>query len=204
VNAPAQGTVEWLAARAGHCTASRFKDVLAQIKAGEAATRRNYRMQLVTERLTGLPQEGYQNAAMQWGTDTEPFAREAYEIETGDVVQQTGFLSHRILPWVGCSPDGLLGEDGGIEIKCPHQSVIHVETLQGGMPTEHRAQVQGSMWVTGRKRWIFCSFDPRMPERLRLHIEEVKRDDEYIAKLEKEVRTFLSEVEKLTASLMQR
>ena len=202
MNAP-QGTVAWLAERAGHCTASRFKDVLAAIKVGEAATRRNYRMQLVTERLTGIPQESYHNAAMQWGTDTEPYAREAYEIETGDVVEQAGFLPHSDMPWVGCSPDGLLGIEGGIEIKCPERSVIHVETLQGGsVPTEHVAQIQGSMWVTGRRFWDFVSYDPRMPEKLRLYIQRVKRDDEYIANLAKQVALFLAEVDKLHKQLL--
>lgn len=202
MNAP-QGTAAWLSERAGHCTASRFKDVLASIKVGEAATRRNYRMQLVTERLTGIPQESYTNFAMQWGTDTEPFAREAYEIETGDVVEQTGFLLLPGTPWVGCSPDGLLGTDGGLEIKCPERSVIHVETLQGGsVPTEHVAQIQGSMWVTGRQWWDFVSFDPRMPERLRLYVQRVKRDKAYIENLAKQVATFLAEVDKLHKQLL--
>lgn len=199
-----QGSEEWLAERAGHATASRFSDVLAKIKTGEAAVRRNYRLQLVTERLTGIPAESYQNAAMAWGTEQEPFARAFYEAETGDMVEQVGFIKHPGLAWAGASPDGLIGTDGGIEIKCPFQSSVHVETLQSGMPSEHKAQVQGVMWVTGRK-WIdFISYDPRMPEKLRLYVQRIERDDAYIAELEKSVSAFLSEVAQQHAALMKR
>ena len=124
-----QGTPEWLAARAGHATASRFKDVLAKIKTGEAATRRAYRWQLVTERLTGMPCESYTNAAMEWGHLQESSARLAYEAHTGEFVDETGLLLHPEVQWVGASPDGLVGAEGGVEIKCPYNSVVHVETL---------------------------------------------------------------------------
>ena len=203
MNAP-QGSTAWLSARAGHATASRFKDVLARIKVGEAAGRRNYRMQLVTERLTCIPCESYTNAAMQWGTDTEPAARAAYEALTGEIVAEAPFLLHTWLDWVGASPDGLVGADGGIEIKCPHQSTVHVETLQGGMPPDHIAQIQGVMWVTGRQWVDFVSFDPRMPENLQLHVERIKRDEPYITLLETEVRKFLAEVDALEQQLRKR
>ncbi len=196
-----QGSAEWLAARAGHCTASRFKDVLAKIKTGEAASRRNYRIQLVTERLTGRPCDSFTNAAMEWGTSTEPFARAAYESARTLMVDETGFLKHPTVPFVGASPDGLVGDDGGVEIKCPHQSTVHVETWESGMPTEHRAQVQGTLWVTGRQWWDYISFDPRMPAHLQLYIERVKRDDAYIATLHDEVKRFLAEVDAMTARL---
>lgn len=199
-----QGTPEWLAQRAGHATASRFKDVLAKIKTGEAATRRNYRVQLVTERLTGQPCESYTNAAMQWGTDQESSARAAYEAQTGDLVEQVGFILHPGMAWTGASPDGLIGDEGGIEIKCPFQSTVHVETLQGGMPAEHMPQVQGVMWVTGRKWVDFVSYDPRMPEHLQLYVQRIKRDDSYIAELEKAVAAFLGEVSAMHQQLMKR
>jgi putative phage-type endonuclease len=192
-----QGSEAWLSARAGHVTASRFKDVLAKIKTGESASRRNYRLQLVTERLTGRPCDSYTNAAMEWGTATEPHARAAYETSRGLMVDETGFILHPAIAWVGCSPDGLIGADGGCEIKCPHQSTVHVETLECGMPTEHRAQVQGTLWVTGRKWWDFISFDPRLPDHLQLYIARIERDDAYIATLEDEVRKFLAEVEQM-------
>jgi hypothetical protein len=140
---------------------------------------------------------------MEWGTATEPFARAAYETQRGLMVDEVGFVPHPITEWVGGSPDGLVGDDGGIEIKCPHNSVVHVETLTGGMPSEHRAQVQGLLWITGREWWDFISFDPRMPEKMRLYIERVKRDEDYIAKLVDEVTKFLDEVEKQHEWLMK-
>jgi putative phage-type endonuclease len=197
-----QGTPEWLLARAGHVTASRFKDVLATVRVGEAAGRRDYRWQLVTERLTGLPQESYTNTAMQWGTDHERAARDAYDAHTGELVALEGFVLHSDIPWVGCSPDGFVGTDGAVEIKCPYGSVVHVQTISGGMPSEHRAQVQGVLWVTGRDWCDFISYDPRMPEKLQLHVERVKRDDAYIEKLEAEVRKFLVEVEQMHMQLL--
>lgn len=199
-----QGTPEWLAARAGHATASRFADVLATVKVGEAAGRRNYRTQLVTERLTKLPCDTYTNTAMQWGTDQEPVAREAYEAETGDIVAEVGFLPHPAIAWAGASPDGLVGIEGLIQIKCPYQSTVHVETLRGGMPSEHRAQVQGELWVTGRAWSDFVSFDPRMPEKLRLYRERIARDNDYIAKLQAAVLLFLKEVDALHNELLSR
>lgn len=197
-----QGTQEWHKDRAGKVTASRFKDVMAKIKTGEAATRRNYKMQLVTERLTGLPVETYKNSAMEWGTAQEPLARLAYESKYGELVQQQGFLTHLTVD-AGCSPDGLIGTDGGIEIKCPFSSLIHVETLLNGMPSEHTAQVQGAMWITGRKWWEFVSFDPRLPEHLQLYVQRVERNDIYIEQLEAEVLKFIGEVQALQAQLME-
>lgn len=192
-----QGTPEWLAARAGHVTASRFCDVMARLKGGgEAATRRTYKLQLVTERLTGLPCETYKNVAMEWGTQTEPFARAAYETERGLMVDETGFLLHPSVKWVGGSPDGLVAADGLVEIKCPHNSVVHVESMSGGMPTEHRAQVQGLLWITGRQWADFISYDPRMPAKMQLYVERVTRDEDYITKLAAEVAQFLVDVDR--------
>lgn len=199
----AQQSPEWFAARLGKATASRFKDVLATIKTGEAATRRNYRMQLVVERLTGQKEEGYTNAAMQWGNDNEPLARIAYEVKTGLLVTQADFVDHPTL-MAGASPDGLIGEDGGLEIKCPHQSAVHIETIQSGMPSEHMPQVQGAMWITGRKWWDFVSYDPRMPEHLQLYVQRIERDDKYIADLEAKVTAFLCEVESTIKQLNER
>lgn len=200
----AQGTAAWLAERAGHATASRFKDILAQIRSGEAASRRNYRVQLITERLTGIPANGYTNAAMQWGVDNEPFARMAYEAATGAVVEETGFLRHPAIPWCGASPDGLIDADGGIEIKCPFESSVHVETLIAQrMPPDHLAQVQGCLWVSGRRWWDFISYDPRMPAHLRLFVQRIQRDDVYIQRLAKEVADFLAEVEVYLTKLSQ-
>jgi putative phage-type endonuclease len=205
MNAP-QGSEAWLLARAGHCTASRFADVLAKIKTGgEASSRRNYRIQLVTERLTCQPVEGYKNSAMEWGNEKEPEARDAYEARTGVLVEQTDFLTHPAVEWCGASPDGLVGDEGAIEIKCPYVSTVHVETLMaGGAPSDHIPQIQGVLWVTGRQWCDFVSFDPRMPEHLQLHVHRVARDEAYIATLAEEVQRFLAEVDELAAKLLKR
>lgn len=202
MNAPAQGTSEWLAERAGHCTASRASDVLAKIKSGEAATRRKYRIQVCTERLTGVPVTGYQNAAMQWGTATEPDARSAYEAQTGVLVDQVGFIKHARLAWVGASPDGCIRPDGLVEIKCP-ESTTHLDWMtQERVPPEHIPQIQFQLWVTGRQYCDFVSYDPRFPEKLRLFIVRAERDDKFIETLETEVCQFLNEVDSLLARLI--
>ena len=204
MSAPQQ-TAEWLSERAGHSTCSRFKDILAKVKSGEASGRRNYRVQLVTERLTGAPAESYKNAAMEYGAETEAAARQAYEELTGNIVQEVGFIKHARLPWVGGSPDGTIDSDGLIEIKCPYVSTVHVETLLAGVvPPEHLAQCQGLMWVCGRQWVDFVSFDPRMPDHLRLFVVRVQRDDSFIENLSAEVARFNREVEALTAQLMGR
>lgn len=198
-----QQSPEWFAARLGKATASRFKDVLATIKNGEAATRRNYRMQLVVERLTGQKEEGYTNQAMSWGNDNEPLARIAYEVQSGMIVTQVDFIAHPAL-MAGASPDGLIDADGGIEIKCPFQSAVHIETIQSGMPSEHMPQVQGAMWITGRQWWDFVSYDPRMPEHLQLYVQRIERDDSYIKDLESKVTAFLQEVDATIQQLNSR
>lgn len=196
-----QGSPEWMKERAGHATASCFRDILARVKVGEAATRRKLRVRLVTERLTGIPIDGYQSAAMLWGTATEPQARMAYEAATGAVVLETGFLLHPAIEWCGASPDGLIGDDGLLELKCP-ESQTHLEWLEAGaVPSEHIPQIQGQMAVTGRQWVDFCSFDPRFPEHLQLFIVRVKRDDAYIEDLQKQIRVFLAEVEQMETRL---
>jgi putative phage-type endonuclease len=197
-----QGTPEWHARRAGKVTASRFADVLSTVKVGEAAGRIKYRWELVAERLTGEPVPQYTNKAMERGTALEPEARMAYEAQTGNVVTEVEFIDHPDVPLVGCSPDGLIDADGGLEIKCPENPVIHVQTIHGGMPTEHRAQVQGAMWVTGRAWWDFVSYDPRMPGKLQLYVERIKRDEAYIERLAAEVKRFNAEVAHQHQSLL--
>jgi putative phage-type endonuclease len=176
--------------------------VLAKIKAGEAATRRKYRIQLVTERLTGIPVQGYQNAAMQWGTATEPEARMAYEAHSGAFVEEVGFIKHPTIVWCGASPDGCIGDDGLLEIKCP-ESTTHLDWMsQERVPPEHIPQIQFQLWVTNRKYCDFVSYDPRFPEHLRLFTVRVKRDESYIENLSAEVCNFLSEVDALYLKLM--
>lgn len=197
-----QGTIEWFAARYGRATASRFKDVLAKLKNGDsAAARENYLMEIVTERLTGQPVAHFANAAMQWGVDMEPLARSAYVAQTGRDVEECGFFAHDSI-MTGASPDGLVEWDGAIEIKCPFNSVNHVNTLRSGMPQEHMAQIQGVLWLIDRDWCDFVSFDPRMPAELKLYVQRILRDQDFISGLEVEVRAFLGEVDTIVAELM--
>jgi putative phage-type endonuclease len=189
-----QRTDDWYAARVGKATASRFKDAIAALKSGAPAqAQRDYLTELVVERLTQQPIQRFQNAAMTWGTEQEPAARAAYERVTGISVEETGFVAHDTL-LAGCSPDGLVDWDGLIEIKCPWNTANHIETLLNGMPDDHRAQVQGQMWITGRQWCDFVSYDPRMPEPLQLHVQRIQRDEAFIADLERRVTSFLAEV----------
>ena len=196
-----QGSDEWKAARLGRVTASRVADVIAKTKTGWGASRRNYLAELVAERLTGVTAEGYSNAAMQWGADTEPQARAAYEFFNDVAVEQVGFIDHPKIKMAGASPDGLIGADGLVEFKCP-LTATHIDTLlTGETPGKYITQMQFQMACTGRAYCDFVSFDPRMPEHLRLFSRRVMRDNAYIADLEKMVREFLSELDETIAAL---
>ena len=188
-----QRTEEWFSARLGKVTASRVADVLAKIKSGESASRKNYKMELVVQRLTNKVGESFTNAAMEWGTEQEPFARMAYEAHTGTFVKEEGFVDHPTIEGFGCSPDGIVGE-GLIEIKCPN-TANHIETvLENKAPSKYIPQMQCQMACTGAKWCDFVSFDPRVPEDLQLFVVRVERDQEYIDAMEVEVKQFLSEV----------
>ncbi|NHZ94627.1 lambda exonuclease family protein [Massilia sp. CCM 8734] len=191
-----QGTAEWLLERLGHASASRFADILAvSAKGVPLKSREDYLMQLVTERLYKRPTESASSQAMQWGKESEPLARTAYEVETGVIVIESDFVKHPTIPFVGCSPDGLIGTKGGYESKCPANSAVHMATWRDGMPKAHVAQVQGCMWVVGREWWDFVSYDPRATPDFRLYIERIARNEKYIATLEAEVIKFLADVE---------
>lgn len=197
-----QRTSEWFAARAGKVTASKVADVVARTKTGYSASRENYLAQLTVERLTGQPAESFSNAAMQWGTDQEPFARAVYELTKGDMVEETGFVIHPSITDSGASPDGLVGDDGLIEIKCPN-TATHIETLLGGeIAGKYIHQMQWQMACTGRQWCDFVSFDPRMPEHLQLLVKRVPRNDEHIAMLEGEIIKFLAELDDRVARLL--
>ena len=189
-----QRTEEWFAQRIGKVTASRVADVMATIKSGEAATRKNYRMQLVCERLTGKKEESFTNSHIERGIELEPIARSMYEMKNGVFVTEIAFVEHATIPMSGCSPDGLVGEDGLIEIKCPTAG-NHVETLTSNKaPSKYMPQMQWQMACTGRKWVDFVSYCAELPEHLQLCIIRVNRDDEYITSMEKEVTEFLGEV----------
>ena len=189
-----QGSPEWFAVRLGKVTASRVAEVVAKTKSGPSASRANYMALLICERLTGAAAESYSNAAMQHGTDTEPLALSAYEALRGILVQAEGFVLHPDIAQSGASPDGLVGDTGLIEIKCPN-TATHLDTLLGKkMPTKHRAQVQWQMACTGRKWCDFISFDPRMPDNMQFFCVRVMRDSGMIDELEREVEKFLFEL----------
>lgn len=197
----AQGSPEWFAQRAGKVTASRVADVIAKTKTGWGASRANYAAQLVAERLTGNVEPTFTNAAMQWGTDKEPEAREAYEFHAGVFVDQVGMIDHPKIAMTGASPDGLVGDAGLVEIKCPN-TATHIETLLSGkVPAKYVTQMAWQMACTGRAWCDFVSFDPRMPEHMRLFVQRVDRDDTLIATLEAEVSAFLTEVSETVAAL---
>ena len=199
-----QRTEEWYSARAGKVTASRLSDVIAMTKNGESASRSNYMAQLIAERFTGKCSEGFCSSAMQWGVDTEPIARLAYESETGLIVSEVGFIDHSIIEYSGASPDGLVGDDGLIEIKCP-ETKTHIATLiSNKAPSKYIPQMQWQMACTGRFWVDFVSFDPRMPESLQLFIIRVQRDQDLIDKYERSVRDFLSEMEDTITKLKSR
>lgn len=190
-----QNTEEWFKARLGKVTASRVSDVIAKTKSGYSASRAKYMTQLVLERITGERAESYSNTAMEWGIEQEEFARAAYEAHANVLVDQCGSFDHPSIPMSSASPDGLVEQDGLVEIKNP-MSHTHLETLlTKTVNGDYVTQMQWQMACTGRKWCDFVSYDSRMPEHLKLFVKRIERDDETIAELEKEVSKFLSELE---------
>jgi len=189
-----QGTPEWFAQRIGKVTASRVADVIAKTKTGYSTSRENYMAQLVCERMTGTVAESYTNAAMQWGTDNEPLARAAYEAYADVLVDEVAMITHPRIEQAGASPDGLVGQSGLVEIKCPN-TATHIDTLlTQTVPGKYITQMQWQMACTGRKWCDFVSFDNRLPEELQIFIKRIERDDVYIKMLEEEVIKFLKEL----------
>lgn len=190
-----QQTEEWVQARLGRLTASRIGDILGKKKNGDYyATRQAYMLELIAERLTGMMADKALFGPMLWGIETEPAARVAYEAKTGEAVTKTPFVDHPTIPMAGCSPDGLVGYDGLVEIKCP-ETRTHVEYLIGRcIPEVYVPQMIWQMACTGRQFCDFASFDPRMPASLRLFVMRLKRDEKQIAAYEKDATTFLQEM----------
>ena len=188
-----QRTDEWFAARVGKVTASRIADAVARTRSGWGASRANYESELLVERLTGESAPGFTNAAMQWGTDNEPFAITAYEFYTDLSVMPVGFVDHPEIAMSGASPDGLV-DDGLVEIKCPN-TATHIKTLLGEkIADKYIKQMQWQMACTERNWCDFVSFDPRMPEEMRIHITRVERDQDLIDSLEKDIAEFIQEL----------
>jgi putative phage-type endonuclease len=198
-----QGSDEWFAARIGKVTASRVADVIAKTKTGFSASRENYMAQLVCERLTGQKADGFTNSAMQWGTETEPLARAAYESLKDVLVDEVGFVPHPSIIMAGASPDGLVGDDGLLEIKCPN-TATHIETLLSQtVPGKYNTQMQFQMACTDRGWCDFVSFDNRLPEELQLFVKRIPRDNMYIRLMEDEIVKFLNELDIKIAQLME-
>ena len=189
-----QGTDAWHEIRCGKVTASRVADIIAKTKTGQSASRANYMAQLVCERLTKTRTESFTNAAMEHGVTQEPFARAAYEAAQGVMVEEVGFVRHPTIEWAGASPDGLVGDDGLVEIKCPNTSTMIETLLSQKVPSKYITQMQFQMACTGRKWTDYVVFDPRMPEKAQLFVKRVDRDDAYIAEIEAEIVKFLAEV----------
>lgn len=196
-----QRTEEWFSARLGKVTASRVADIVAKTKSGYSTSRANYMAELLCERLTGKQGDFYQNAAMVWGINTEPEARAAYEAETGNLVKEVGFIPHPTIENAGASPDGLVDHDGRcdgeglVEIKCP-LTATHINTLMSNdVPSNYFVQMQWQMACTGRQWCDFVSYDPRMPENMRLFLIRVLRDNDKIEYYEREVNKFLDELD---------
>jgi putative phage-type endonuclease len=190
-----QGTAAWFASRVGKLTASRMADAMAKTKTGYGASRANLMAEIVVERLTGQKTEGFTNSAMQHGIDTEPHARAAYEFHSDNAVELIGFVDHSRIAMFGASPDGLVGSNGLLEIKCPG-SAAHIDVLlRGVIPGKYQTQMATQLACTGREWCDFVSFDPRLPEEMRLFVQRFYRDASQIAEIEREAETFLGEVE---------
>lgn len=201
----AQRTPEWFEKRAGKFTGSRFADLMAVTKSGPSASRRNLLATLAVERLTGQCVETYSNAAMERGVALEEEARQVYEARIGDLCVEVDFIAHPTLPNVGISPDGLVGDDGLVEIKVPMSMAKHLDALlSGAHAVEYRWQLVGQMWVTGRKWVDAVSYDPRYPEGLRLAITRLEYAPEDGERLEDACKAADTEVEAIVAELRAR
>lgn len=199
---PLQNTDAWRAARLGKLTASRLADALARTKSGWGASRANLMTELLLERLTGQGAERHVNDAMRFGMENEAYARAAYEFRTGASVAPVGFVDHPTIAMFGASPDGLIGADGLLEIKVPN-SATHLETLlSGAIPARYAQQMLAQMACTGRAWCDYCSFDPRMPEHMRLFVRRIERDSDEIAALESAAAGFLGELDRKLVALM--
>jgi putative phage-type endonuclease len=197
-----QNSAKWIWARTGRITASRICDVMATLKrGGEAASRRDYRAELIAERLTGKAESRHVSREMRHGSEQEPFARTAYEIRTENIVDQVGFVFHPRLDFSGASPDGLIREDGGLEVKCPKTTTHLAYMAAGTVPKEYEDQMLWNMACTEREWWDFVSFDPRLPEKLRLFIVRMPRDEARMGEIEREVMRLNHEIDTICEQL---
>lgn len=200
-----QRSEEWYMARAGKLTGSCFVDIISTTAKGKPTAARGTLMRkLAFERLAGIPAHEIGGKALNWGTEVEDAAVQTYELLSGNIVVKSPFVVHPRYDFIGSSPDGLVAADGGIEIKSPHDEGVHINTWLTGMPEEHMPQVQGNMLVTGRAWWDFISYDPRQCERLRLYVQRIQRDDEYISTMVAALLQFEAELQQMIAELERR
>jgi putative phage-type endonuclease len=204
MNQLVQRSDEWFTARLGMATASRVADIVAKTKTGYSTSRANYLAQLVAERLTGKAADTFSSAAMQWGVDQEPQAKVAYEFYRDADIEEMGYIGHPSIELSGASPDGAVGSDGLVEIKCP-TTATHIETLlSGAIPPRYETQMLWQMACTGRAWCDYVSFDPRMNESMCLFVKRLDRDCDRIVALELEVQGFLTEVNETVTLLLSR
>lgn len=197
-----QKSDEWFEAKRGVVSASMFEAAIGKQKNGKYyAARETYMYDLAIERLTGECKEQISAKSLSHGIKYEPEARSLYELEKGVLVKEEGFIVHPDFDLIGCSPDGLIGTNGGLEAKCPADKKVHLDTLMNGMPAKNKAQVQGALFVTEREYWDFISYCPSFPEELQLYIERIYPDIEYIDNLEIELLKFEDELSKLVDKL---
>lgn len=198
-----QRTDEWFQARLGKVTASNVYKIMSQTKTGYSADRANYMAQLVCERLTGKQQESYSNAAMQWGTEQEPFARAAYEAKFKTMVEEVGFIQHPTIEMAGASPDGIVG-NGMVEIKCPNTATMIDILLEDKIEAKYLKQMQWQMACTGKEWCDFVAFDPRLSDEMKLYVARVERNQRLIDEMEEQVRKFLAEVDSKVTLLREK
>jgi putative phage-type endonuclease len=196
-----QSTADWRLARVGSLGASRIHDVVTRTRSGWAASRASVLADLVCERLTGIPTEVYVTPAMQRGSELEPEARAAYEFQRDVEVELVGLVRHPAIVGSHCSPDGLVGQSGLAEIKCPATRAHLTALLSGNIPERYADQCQWQMACTGRTWCDLASYDNRLPGALRLHVQCIERDEGRIAELEALVAEFLVEVDATIARL---
>jgi putative phage-type endonuclease len=198
-----QRSPDWYAQRLGKATASRIADVVARTKTGYSTSRQNYAAELIVERLTGHPVNGYVSKDMQWGIDHEDAAKTLYGERLGMLVVDAPFVDHPEIAWSGASPDGYVEEHGLVEVKCP-LTATHIDTLLGApIAGNYMTQMQWQMACTGRLWCDFVSYDPRLPSAMQFHAQRVHRDLSRILELEAEVSTFLREIAERTERLRQ-
>lgn len=205
-----QRTESWFADRLGKVSASMVHAVMAKTRTGYSATRQSYMDQLVVERITGQREEGFQSAAMAFGTEQEPFARAMLEMRRGVMVEEVGFIPHPTIPNCGASPDGLIGDDTCVEIKVPGNTAFFNFLLAqaadrdnpvAGIDAKYYAQIQLQLACTQRRQSLFVMFNPRLEERNQMVITTVQRNDTFIAEMESEIVKFLAELDARTESL---